>query len=312
MRAYGLVLLCFCLSSFQLEAGYRKYGGNWIQEKYVPYMSLDKHLELAKQCQEQQDWLRALNHYEIVLHHSAQRAAHLEALYGTAFCRYNLGDYENANISANTYLKEADRNQLLMPLMEMKFQIAEKFKAGAKRRPFSWSVMPKILSAKELAAQIYDEVAVAAARTDLAAQALLSKAFLLRRQKQFSHSNQALQQIINDFDKQPYVLQAFGEIARNYLLEMRTSSKSEEFLELARINRQKMLMRFPNADTVDFDRSFQAMRELYAMSLIEAAELYRKKGQASACKLYIGRVTSLYSDTRAALQAQQTLQKLSS
>ena len=160
--------------------------------------------------------------------------------------------------------------------------------------------MPRILSAKELAAEIYDEIAVGLPRTDLAARALLSKAAMQRKDRHYTLSSNALQQVISDFGRHPLCLQAFEDQAQTYLEEMQTTCRNEELLELARLNIQKMKSRFPGADLSHVEACLAGMRELYAQSLVDAAKLYKRKGKKQASELYEHRLEKLYGNTKAA------------
>lgn len=312
MIMQALILFFSILSVFlstPLPATYQQYDGGWVKEKFVPYLSLDEHLNLARSALQNQQWSLAEHHFQIILHASTEADTYSEAILGCSQSEYHLQKYEEANTHLDTYVKELQRDQRYRAVMELKYQIAQAFREGAKRRLFGWSSMPKILSGKDIALQIYDEIAAALPRSDLAAQSLLAKAQMLRRTRQFSLSSQAFQQLISEFDRHPLVLQAFQEQARNYLVEMRTTSRNEELLELARINRQKMATRFPNADFVRIDADIQTMRELYAQSLFESAQLYDKKGKKEASQLYLGRLMRLYGDTKVAPQAQQAIDR---
>lgn len=299
-----IICFAFIFSFASLEAGYQKVDGRWIEDKYVPYLSLDKHLELAQQALEQERYRDALKHFQILTHSDADRDSMLAAIYGEACCLFHLGDYEESDAMFDRYLRESERNRWFEPIMLMKFEIAEKFRQGVKRRPFGSPNLPRVLSAYDLAGEIYDEIAVGLPRSDIAARALLAKAAMLRAQRHYTLSSQALGQVIADFGRHPLCLQAFEDQAQTYLEEMKTTSRNEELLELARLNIQKMKTRFPGADFINVEACLAGMRELYAQSLYDAAVLYRRKGHKRACELYEHRLLRLYSDTKAAQMLQ--------
>ncbi len=310
---YRLLICCAFAFTFYtinpLEAAYQKVNGRWVEDKYVPFLSLEEHLKIAQEALEQEDYAAALKHFQIVIHNYDEHEMGLAAIYSAGVCQLHLGQYEESNQLFNQYLRESERNRYFEPIMAMKFEIAEKFRKGAKRRPFGSANLPRILSGKELASSIYDEIAIGLPRSDLAAQALLSKATMLRAQRHYTLSSQALQQIIADFGNHPLCLQAFEDQAKTYLEEMSTTSRNEELLELAQLNIQKMKIRFPGADLSHVEACLKGMRELYAQSLYEAASLYKRKGKKEASALYEQRLMRLYVDTESAKKLKEASKK---
>jgi outer membrane protein assembly factor BamD (BamD/ComL family) len=295
-----LICLIFFFAPVFLQAGYQKVNGRWIESKYIPYLSIEKHLELGQNALEHKLYPQAVKHFEIVSHSDADRSLVLSAVFGQANAFFYMDDYEESDALFDRYLRESERNRFFETIMSMKFEIAEKFRLGAKRRPFGYSSFPRILSGKDIAIKIYDEIVVGLPRSDLAARAFLAKAQLYRDQREYVLSTQALQQVIADFGKHPLCLQAFEDQAQSYLLEMKTSSRNEELLELARLNIQKLKTRFPGADLSAVETCFTGMKELYAQSLCDAALLYKHKGHKEAYELYKHRLLKLYPDTNAA------------
>lgn len=291
----------FAFIFFQVNAPlfgeYQEYQGKWVTSRYTPYLPLSEHMELARGRVAEGQWRLALSQLVIITHAKAPQDLMSEALFSSALCEYHLKMYEEANDDLTLYLNEFTRDQRYNDIFDLKFKIASAFADGARRHLFGWRPMPKILSAKNLAVDIFDEVAVALPRSDLAAQALLEKGKILRKLRKFNPSNQAFSQIVTEFDRHPLVLQSFEELSYNYFVEMETTSRSEELLELAKINRQKMQTRFPNADGVALDEKIHDMRELYAQGLLDLSVLYKKKGHKEAAFLYLGRLSALYSDT---------------
>lgn len=272
-------------------------------------LAIDEHAKLARSALDKELWSEAQSQYQIILRATKEGKLFAEALYNLAWANYKLGLYEEANTLLSDYLKELPRDERYDDIVELKFRLAQKFELGARRRIFGWSFMPRWLSGRDIALEIYEEVAQALPRSELAGKALLARSNMFIKNKRYNEARVALEQVITDFDRNPIALEAFEKLSKLYLREMETTSRSEELLELAKINEQKLAKRFPNANLEQVKTAIAKMRELYAQSLLDTAYLYHKKGKLEAAKLYLGRLKALYSDTQAGRKAEKIEKK---
>src|SRR5690606_11218144 len=101
-----------------------------------------------------------------------------DANYYLGVCYMYQCEYDLANDAFNQYLKCKSNPPFFLEAIECKFQIAECFKCGHRRRLFGTKQLPKWADGTKLALTIYDEVIAAMPCHDVAARALYSKAEL--------------------------------------------------------------------------------------------------------------------------------------
>ena len=171
--------------------------------------------------------------------------------------------------------------------------------------------MPKWLSAKDLAVEIYDEVIATLPRHELASEALYRKGKLHYELEDFKASIEAYQTLIRRFPKHTRAPDSYVGIAHVYLKQCEVEFKDPDFLDLARLNVKKFREDFPAEDRLESAQTMLLdMEERYAADLYETGQFFERTKKPKAAALYYHNIKSRYPDTKAAQNSEKRLQKL--
>lgn len=257
-----------------------------------------------------QDWWAVIDFADILSYHFATSPFAAEAPYLMGYAYYQLGHYEQANLTLNNYLSASGSHPHFQEAVRMKFDIARKFEAGEKKSFFGSHKMPKWLSAKEDAIQIYDEIIAAVPHSEMAPLAMLGKANLQSELEDYKPAVETLQTLIRRFPKQEGAAEAFLAINRIYLEQCKNTSLDLDLLELAELNLRKFRLAFPREPRIaDAEKLLTEMQELFAENLFETGRFFERTGKKPASELYYQKVIAKYPNTQAANAARDKLSR---
>jgi outer membrane protein assembly factor BamD (BamD/ComL family) len=195
--------------------------------------------------------------------------------------------------------------------LELKFQVAEKFREGFKKHIGGYEMLPKWMPAKDEAIKIYDEVINALPNDDLAAKALYGRAILLLEDEEYNSSIETYQTLIRRFPRHPLAPDAYVEIARVYLKESEEKYPDSDYIDLAAINLRKFRQDFPTDDRVTLAEDIYAdMEEVYAKSFYEIAQFYERTKKPHASILYYSKIVKAFPNTKTAERSKSRLHVL--
>lgn len=231
-----------------------------------------------------------------------------ELAYMIGYSYYQLGQFELANRSLSAYLNHSANHSHFEEAIQMKFEIAEAFLHGKKKRLFGSHKMPAWLSAKEDAIEIYDEVIATVPHSDMAATSLLGKARIQTEFEEYKPAVETLSLLIRRFPKTEAAAEAYLEIARVYLEQSKNSSLDLDILELAGVNLKKFKAAYPREPRIEEAAKIYAeTNELFAANLLETGGFFARTKKPAAALIYYNRVIAKYPTTKAAEIAQERL-----
>ncbi len=222
-----------------------------------------------------------------------------EAIFQQGIAYFNLGENEFANANFTDYLKQSSNLKNFEEAVNYKFQIANAFEAGSKKRLFGLKKMPKLLPAKDEAMKIYDEVIAALPRSDLAAQSLFKKAGLLVVFEDFKESIELYQTLIRRFPKHPLASQSFIAIADVYLKECTTQYPDPTLIELAEINLRRFEVEHPSEPMIEkASEMLLLMKTKFAEELFNIGHYFERKKKVQSAMIYYKSILLKYPDTK--------------
>lgn len=214
---------------------------------------------------------------------------------------YHLGDYDLSNEAFSNYLKCASSPDYFEEAILFKFQIAEAFRCGCKKRFVNFRCCPKCISASSLALTIYDEVIMAMPSHPIAADALYSKGYLLMSTGDYKGSIEEFQSYVRRFPKNERTPDAYIMISRNYYLQSKTEFQNPDLLALAAINARRFREVFPKEERLaEADAYVVAIEELYARGLCSVGAFYERNCKPFAAALYYRSAIVQFPNTQAA------------
>lgn len=246
-------------------------------------------------------WRTASTEFERVIHFFPSSVEAAEGSYYLAICYFEMKEYDFANVEFSRYLKASSHPTFFEDAVHYKFCIAEHFKAGKKKRPFTARYLPKWISAQDLALTIYDEVVAALPNHALTVKALYSKAELLKCMREYRESVEAYQLIIRRFPRDEIVPACYLNIADAYYQQSRYEFQNPDILALAELNARKFREDFPRDERVDMaDDYVCCIKELYAKGLCDLGLFYERMHQPAAAAIYFQSSIEEFPDTQIA------------
>lgn len=262
---------------------------------------VQKNLVSAEQEVIAQNWYRALSLVNQIIEsqnavtinaETLKRAYYLKALSLDA-----LKEYERANSALDIYLQYTVSSDEEQWSWEKKLDYGKHFARGGRVRFLGLSFAPRLFTDEDLAHEILDSISTASANRSILRQATLEKALLYRKQRQYPLCNAQLNELITMEPNSEEGFQAFTELARSFMMEMSGHSRTEDLITYAQINRNRFAQHYPQANYEQMDQWIAQMKEEMALSLLEIATLYKKRGNQTASLYYQERVKKQFSDT---------------
>lgn len=312
IRTASILLSIYLLASTtSLPAPYVWKNGWFHDQKYVATESLEEHWKQGLQALASSKWDEALAQFRIVNLSFPDSSQAKEAHYYIGVALYNLDDFDIANKEFSQYLEVENNPQFYEEVFNYKLLIAQKLKAGALRHPFGYQSMPKIMPGKDLALEIFEEVATALPNHDLAATALQDKAEMLLEREEFDQAIDTYQTLIRRFPKSQFAINGYLGIAKAYLKQIELEGNNPDPLPLAELNLQKFQADFPQESTIESaSGTLKQMQEIAANGLFNIGQFYERTKRPSASIIYYNMAITKFPDTEVAKLCKERLKEL--
>ncbi len=168
--------IIFILSLLIPVLGFSDYTiseGKLVAKEQVASEPVQEHYSAMIRAFENQEWDELAQEALIVIRNFSKTAFAKDATYFLGVAYFNQKDYEMANYQFTDYLIQQATPKYFEEAIQYKFEIAEKFRKGARKHLMGFKSMPKWAPAGSEAITIYDEVISALPHHDLAATPLL-------------------------------------------------------------------------------------------------------------------------------------------
>ncbi len=301
MRKYLIPLvLASCSALFALEES------ELVFEEQTS--SVTEYNSLLQEALATNDWWSVIDYSDIISYHFPSTPFAQESPYLTGYAYFQMGQFEHANLALSAYINHSATHSHFEEAIQIKFEIAEAFQNGKKKRLFGSHKMPAWLPAKEDAMQIYDEVITVVPHSTMAAKSLLGKAKIHAEFEEYKESIESLAQLIRKFPKSEEAAQAYLEVSKVYLTQCKATSLDLDLLDLASVNIRKFHTAFPREERLEqADKLYAETEELFAQNLLETGRFFEKTKKGNASKIYYNKVISKYPSTEAAKLARSKL-----
>jgi outer membrane assembly lipoprotein YfiO len=255
-----------------------------------------------QQALESKDWWSVIDYGSAISYNFPTSPFAQETSYLMGLAYYQMEQFELANDSLTEYLNLAANHKHLEDAIRMKYEIAEAFANGTKKkRLFGSHKMPAWVPAQEDAIAIFDEVIIAVPHSDIAAKSLLSKGKIQASLEDYKDAIETLSQLIRKFPKHECAAEAYLEINRVYLTQCKNTSLDLDLLDLATVNLRKFQLAFPREPRLtEAEDVLAETKELFAQNLLSTGQFYDKTKKKAAAQIYYNKVVSKYPETKAA------------
>jgi outer membrane protein assembly factor BamD (BamD/ComL family) len=297
MRLF-LSLICFLSVLVPLPAAIVQINGKWSDDKYAPVVSVAEHYELGTKLLGEEKWERARDNFLVIAIHFPESPFYADSLFYSGVCHFHCKDYDLANEQFATYLNQGSSLQHFEKVFEYKYQIAEHYSNGARKHLFGIDGLPKLVSGKGSAIELYDEVISAMPSREIGMQALFGKGKLLFARREYRESIDTLTTLVRRFPKTSLAVESYLLISEVYLEQCELEPQNPDFVALAKVNLQRFRKSVPGDEKIALvEKNLQEMKEICANTLVAVAEFYQKKKKPKAAKVYYEEAFKRYPDT---------------
>lgn len=300
------------LAPLSLQAAFSLKDGKFVNAKLIATDSLDVHYEAGMQAIQKKNWAEAIKQFRMVTGSYAHTATGQEGHFYLAYSLYQQGEVEEASNSITDYLQTQNQPQHFEEAMQLKLDCAEAYRNGAKRRILGSNQLPKWLSGREHALEIYDEVILAMSNHPMGGYALYGKGDLLKQMKRYRESVECYQQLQKRFPRHSCTPDSYVAISKIYLQQSKAEIQNPNLFSLAEINYNKFLAAFPNDPKREvMEKDFNDLCEILAKNHLTTAQFFERTNKPEAALLYYQRSIEKYPKTTAAAECQRKVAALS-
>lgn len=254
------------------------------------------------------NWWSVIDNSDVISYNFPTTPFAQESPYLTGYAYFQMGQFELANQALSAYINHSATHSHFEEAIQLKFEIAEAFQHGKKKRLFGSHKMPAWLPAQENALEIYNEVITVVPHSTMAAKSLLGKAKIQKEFEDYKDSIETLTQLIRKFPKSEEAAAAYLEVNRVYLTQCKSTSLDLDLLDLASVNLKKFRLSFPREERLEeATKLFLETEELFAQNLFETGKFFEKTKKIAASKIYYNKVISKYPSTDAAKLAREKI-----
>ena len=233
-----------------------------------------------------------------------------EIYYYQAVSYFQLKDYDLANQYFTKYLSMDGSARHLQTAIEYKYKIAEMFEEGYYGHMFGMKGFPRIESMWDTAFDIYTQVIKTIPRSDIAAKSLFAQGRMLRLDHKFDKSVTSYKDLIRRFPKSTLAEDAYIEIAKTYVEELKHDYLDEKKYQLALINEEKFLLDYPLTEKKQKIRSIlNDIEDVLAENIYKSSLYFRKKDNKQSEIMYLNSMVIKYPNSKYAPIAVKRLEE---
>lgn len=302
-------ILC-CLSA-PSEAAFTIKDGWIVDSEEIATLPLEEHYNLGHEAMQHGDWREAAHQFRVVSVNFPTTPQGQEAFFYLGMAYYQFQEFDFANDAFSNYLKCNSNPEHFEDAILYKFDIANQFKDGAKKRPFGTKQLPKWASGHELALEIYDEVAAAVPYHELAVYSLFYKGDLLWKDRFYNDSVDIYMQLVKRFPKHELAPESYLQISKIYLEQSTYEEQNPDLLAFSEINLKRFQQAFPRDERVtEVGNNLMTMKEKYAHAIYEIGKYYERKEHLGASVIYYRNAIQQFPDTETAQRCERRLMEL--
>lgn len=254
------------------------------------------------------EWWKVISYSRMLLNQFPQEALSSDATFFLAEAYFNVNELENANDAFSKYLSREFSPKFYEEALRYKFQIAKKYYEGAKKHLLGSTKMPKLLSGREDALKIFDEVLNGMPNSDMAIESLFYKGKIHALFQEYKDSIDAFNTLIMKYPKHELAIESFLQIGKVYLMQADPKRQDPNLIDLIKINLKKFKEAFPKEDRIkEAEEDIKRLQDTFAKGLYEIGNFYERTKHKEASILYYKKIISGFPDSNCAKLSQKRL-----
>jgi outer membrane protein assembly factor BamD (BamD/ComL family) len=307
MKKYFLTLV-FAFSA--AHADYIWKNGKLIDFKKQPWMSMQEHYNDMMKASDEKKWLDLIENGVVIINHFQNSPFVDETRFLVARAFLEIKDYSRAHDALGQYLTYSVTPKHYEEVMEMKLSLAKAFEDGEIKNLIGLPGIPHWVDARKEAVELYDEIASALPTSFLAEQAVMGKAGLEIKLKDYRLAIATCESFLRKYSKSSLAPEAFEKIGYCQLQLIKNEFLDPDVLSLAELNVNKFKDMYPaHPKLEEIHENLVQMKELFASNMLTTANYYKKVKMAGASQFYLNKIVQLYPETESAKNAQVALNK---
>ncbi len=314
MRGISILFICGIVSTIlptEMKAAYIYKNGKLFDEKYVAQDPCEEHFKKALHLLQEKNYSESEVQFKTIIQSFPESSYASDAYYYLGVVKFEESELDISNKFFTEYLNKKSVPEHYEDVYRYKLAIATRLAHGERRHMFGAESMPKWMTGKKIAIDIFNEIVKTMPYQEIAAQALLEKGSLLINREEFPQAIDCYQEVIRKFPKSTFAIQAFKAISRTYLQLLTAEPQNTDALALAEINVKEAQKMFSHAEEIeDLQKQVSHMKEGCAQSLYDIGKLYERMEQPKAALLYYVIVLQKYPQTQASIESYKRSQAL--
>lgn len=307
MKKYFFTLL---LASLSLKADYIWKNGKLIDFNKKPWLSMQDHYTEVLKAADDKKWLDLIENGVVLINNYKNSPFADDTRFLVAKAFLEIKDYSRAHDALGQYLNYALTPKHYEEVMSMKLQLAHAFEDGEIKNLIGLPGIPHWIDARKEAISLYEEISSAVPTSFLAEQAIMGKAGLEIKLKEYRLAITTSESFLRKYAKSALAPQAFENIGLCQLKIVQDEFLDPDLLSLAEMNYKKFESLYPAHPKLETIRSHLVeMKELFATNLVTTAKYYKRVKQDKASHFYFKKVAELYPETESAKIALDVLNK---
>lgn len=303
-----ILLLIFTVCS--LHADYIWKNGKLIDFKKEPWLSMQEHYNLMLKAGDDQKWLDLIENGVVIINHFQNSPFVDETRFLVAKAFLEIKDFSRAHDALGQYLHYAVTPKHYEEVMQMKLTLAKAFEDGEIKNLIGLPGIPHWVDAKKEAVALYDEVASALPTSFLAEQAIIGKAGLQIKLKEYKVAIATYESFLRKYPKSSLAPEAFEQIGYCQSESIKNDFLDPDILSLAELNVNRFKDLYPaHPKREKLENNLIAMKELFASNMLTNAKFYKKIKLPHASEFYLNKIIQLYPETESAKSAQLAISK---
>ncbi len=310
---FVISLATLLFSTQSLPAPYTLKNGKLYDQKYVAQHPIEEHWKNGLTALQEERWTDGEIQFKTIIASFPEASLTKEAHYYLAIALFNQNELDIANKELSDYLEIENHPRFYEEVFAYKLSIAQRLQNGERRHAFGSEKMPKIMTGRGIALDIFDEISSSLPNHELAAKALIGKAQLQIDREEHSKAIETYQTLTRRFPKTQFAIEGYQGINQVYLRQIELEPHNPDPLPLAELNIQKFRTEFPQeASLEEAQKTLLKMQEVAATGLLEIAEFYERTNKPNASIIYYKMAIQRYPETMIAKKCQKRLMELES
>lgn len=278
--------------------------GTWINPKWAVKDTPQEQFDWAMKFYDSKDYKKAADEFQKLVRYYPQAELSAEGQYFAGKSYEGLEEYEQAFNAYQKAIETYPFSKRLDEMMELQYEIANKFYLGEKVRLWGIPTFPSVYRAIEMYQKVIDN----APYGNFADQALYKMGECYKKAGDFQQARLTFQKLVDEHPESKLAEEANFQVGLCASQASLKPSYDQSETDSALQEIEDFSKRHPESNlTGEADKMRQSLREKKALSDYNIADFYWRQGQYKSAEVYYKSIVDTLPDTDTAKKAQERL-----